>query len=278
MTTAPTTSFVKPSIFLRNLDTSKFKKTNKKKLAKVNRHKTSAFPVKLYRMLEQVEQEGRQSIVSWNPDGRTFQVHKHERFANEVLPGHFKQSKYKSFQRQLNFYNFQRIVSGPLEGSYGHQMFIRGNEQMCHNIKRVSSTSPTPITPPQQQQTLSFAGLEQLSRVPRLVSTCTESHATPGAVPSAALPTTVLSREMSIGEIATLFQQHSTDTFLEGEDDSLLLEENEGENKNTAASRRESALSILNARLSFIGENFFVIPGEDDLPDTFDEEALVAAV
>lgn len=123
--------------------------------------------------------------------------------------------------------------------------------------------------------------MEQLERIPRLVS-CTESHATP-ATTDDVYPMSVPSHEMSIGEIASLFQQYcSSDELLdaaEGEDDvsPLLLDEEElekaFENTAAAASRRESALQLLNARLSFVGKSFFVIPG-DDLPDDFDEEEL----
>ncbi|KAG7360141.1 HSF-type DNA-binding protein [Nitzschia inconspicua] len=134
------------TIFLKNLDLSTIKpKTRRKK--RVNRTLPISFPIKLFQMLEEVQQEGRQSIVGWNPDGKTFQVHQHERFVREVLPKYFKQSKYKSFQRQLNFYQFQRIMSGPLEGSYGHPCFVRGNPELCNRIKRSPCQQPNQQLP-----------------------------------------------------------------------------------------------------------------------------------
>lgn len=135
------------TIFLKNLDLSQLKtKARRKTTTKGKIHNIPiSFPVKLYQMLQEVEREGNQDIVGWNADGKTFRVRpqKMGRFVDELLPRWFKQSKYKSFQRQLNFYQFQRILSGPLEGSYGHSSFIKGHPELCRNIQR---------HPSQQQQ------------------------------------------------------------------------------------------------------------------------------
>jgi len=106
-----------------------------------DRKTTASFPVKLYRMLSEVEKDGKQSIVTWNPDGRTLQVLNHKKFVSEILPNYFKQSKYKSFQRQLNFYGFQRVSHGPLEGSYGHPKFVRGNEEQVKQMNRLDKNT-----------------------------------------------------------------------------------------------------------------------------------------
>ena len=66
-----------------------------------------SFPLKLYEMLERVEAEGCQEVVSWQSHGRCFLVHNAARF-KETLPNFFKLSKIASFQRQLNLYGFQR--------------------------------------------------------------------------------------------------------------------------------------------------------------------------
>jgi hypothetical protein len=122
-------------MFLKNLDLSKIK-SHKQPSNNNTRNQITPFPLKLYRMLEEAENQGNEHIVSWHPDGRSFHVHNAETFVEVVLPHHFKQTKYKSFQRQLNFYGFQRITSGHHEGSYGHTNFIRGNEELCKVIKR----------------------------------------------------------------------------------------------------------------------------------------------
>lgn len=126
------------SVYFKNLDLSKI---YKKKSQKRRRQPANAFPVKLYRMLEEVALNGDEDVVGWSPDGLSFQVRDTTRFVNEVMTSHFKQSKYKSFQRQLNFYGFRRITHGPNEGSYCHQWFIQGNEDMCKKIRRTDTQS-----------------------------------------------------------------------------------------------------------------------------------------
>jgi hypothetical protein len=59
------------------------------------------FVWKLYEMLEDIERTSREDIVSWVDGGRAFKVHKMDEFLNDIIPQYFKQSKYKSFQRQL---------------------------------------------------------------------------------------------------------------------------------------------------------------------------------
>jgi hypothetical protein len=80
------------------------------------------FPLKLHKMLEDVEKEGRAWIISWNEDGRSFTVHKPKVFAQSIMQKHFNQTKYKSFQRQLNLYNFQRVPRGKVKGVCTYKM------------------------------------------------------------------------------------------------------------------------------------------------------------
>lgn len=61
----------------------------------------SSFPFKLYEMLQKVEEEHMEHIVSWQSHSRCFVVHKPGEF-KELLPRFFKLSKIASFQRQLN--------------------------------------------------------------------------------------------------------------------------------------------------------------------------------
>lgn len=44
------------------------------------------FPVKLHYMLTELENDGMDDIVSWQPHGRCFLVHKQQRFVEQVLP------------------------------------------------------------------------------------------------------------------------------------------------------------------------------------------------
>jgi hypothetical protein len=44
------------------------------------------FPVKLHYMLTELENDGMADIVSWQPHGRCFLVHKQQQFVEQVLP------------------------------------------------------------------------------------------------------------------------------------------------------------------------------------------------
>ena len=62
------------------------------------------FPWKLHQLLDEAEKNGNESIISWLPKpGSGFQVHLPDEFTNIIMPSYFKQTKYKSFTRQVRF-------------------------------------------------------------------------------------------------------------------------------------------------------------------------------
>lgn len=71
-------------------------------------NKENQFPAKLYEMLEAVDTLGLSHAVSWLPHGRSFQVKDPTQFMHLVVPQFFKATKYRSFQRQLNLWDFRR--------------------------------------------------------------------------------------------------------------------------------------------------------------------------
>mmetsp|Transcript_19979 Transcript_19979/g.49713 ORF Transcript_19979/g.49713 Transcript_19979/m.49713 type:complete len:332 (+) Transcript_19979:60-1055(+) len=122
------------------------------------------FAWKLYEMLETVHKnKGDTEIVSWVDGGEAFKVHDLKRFVDEIVPIYFKQSKYKSFQRQLYFYGFIRENSsgkqGHTPGSYRHPRFVRGQKTWCLSMapkkskKRGSSKSPVMGSSPKKVST-----------------------------------------------------------------------------------------------------------------------------
>jgi hypothetical protein len=101
------------------------------------------FPVKLHDMLHDAEKKGFQHIVSWLPEGNRFQIHDPEALT-DVLQVYFRQTKYKSFLRQLQNYGFARILKGPGKGICRHELFLKGNRVISQRIKRVSRSNPSP--------------------------------------------------------------------------------------------------------------------------------------
>ena len=87
-------------------------------------------------MLDKIEDDGHADIVSWQPHGRCFVVHKPREFVETLMPTYFRQTKLSSFQRQLNLYGFSRITKGCDKGGYYHELFLRGRTWLCNRMSR----------------------------------------------------------------------------------------------------------------------------------------------
>ena len=95
------------------------------------------FPLKLHKMLDEVETALMDHVISWQPHGRCFKVKSSEDI-KPLLDLYFGGAKYSSFQRNLNIYGFKRITRGPDAGSYYHEMFLRGREHLCGRMMRTA--------------------------------------------------------------------------------------------------------------------------------------------
>lgn len=101
------------------------------------KHKKSDknFPVKMHRILSNPMYS---HIITWMPHGRAFKILKREELIRDVIPGFFVCSKYESFTRQLTAWNFKRLyASGPDEGCYYHEAFLRGMPELTCFIRRL---------------------------------------------------------------------------------------------------------------------------------------------
>lgn len=146
---------------------------------------TVPFPEKLHKMLSNIEKDGYSHIISWQPHGRCFVVHKPKEFVAKIMPLYFKQTKLTSFQRQLNLYGFCRLTTGTDRGGYYHELFLRGRPSLCKRMIRtrikgtgskgvnnpssepnfyempfVSATRGTPLDPPRLTKSLKEEGCE----------------------------------------------------------------------------------------------------------------------
>jgi len=91
------------------------------------------FPYKVHKMLDEDP-----TILSWCPHGRAFYLHDADRFVNEILPKHCRQTRWSSFRRQLNLYGFRRVPGhGSDASAYFHELFLRDHRNLCHFMQRV---------------------------------------------------------------------------------------------------------------------------------------------
>mmetsp|Transcript_15973 Transcript_15973/g.23816 ORF Transcript_15973/g.23816 Transcript_15973/m.23816 type:complete len:586 (-) Transcript_15973:156-1913(-) len=108
---------------------------------------SNKFPLKLMGILDTCEHP---DIIGWLPHGRGFVIRDKRRLADIVLPKYFKESKYTSFSRRLNRWNFTIQTHGHKEASYFHPLFIQGDPQ------RALEMHPTPQSSNSKRETRYF--------------------------------------------------------------------------------------------------------------------------
>uniref|UniRef100_A0A7S2Y922 HSF-type DNA-binding domain-containing protein n=1 Tax=Entomoneis paludosa TaxID=265537 RepID=A0A7S2Y922_9STRA len=102
-----------------------------------DRTPNAAFPLRLHETLLEIEQDGHDDIIGWLAHGRSFKIHKQQEFVEQILPKYFVMTKKSSFLRQLNLYGFNRLSGvGPDQGSYYHELFLRGMKFLCRRMQR----------------------------------------------------------------------------------------------------------------------------------------------
>ncbi|KAL9187739.1 hypothetical protein ACHAXT_006117 [Thalassiosira profunda] len=102
--------------------------------------KKDHFPRKLYAMLEHAAATEHAAAASWVDDGRAFAIHDREAFLADLVPRFFKQTKYRSFTRQLNLWGFQRSSTRTV-GKWEHPHFVRGDLEGLSAIERIEVKS-----------------------------------------------------------------------------------------------------------------------------------------
>lgn len=114
------------------------------------------FPQKLFDLLKKASEENRSSdIVSWSPDGMTFVVHNHARFAAELLPAYFGHTQLRSFDRQLNYWGFELVSPRTINNrsfggkSWKHPFFQKDRRDLLKQVTRkiAGASSSSQIAP-----------------------------------------------------------------------------------------------------------------------------------
>jgi hypothetical protein len=137
---------------------------------------TNAFPWQLHLLLDDAEIKGFSHVVSWLERGTMFKVHKTKEFADLIMPCYFKnQTRYKSFQRQLNFYRFHRFETGKNKGACFHELFMRDKPDLCTHMNRVKVTRGRPGRAQEQTLLLDDHEPPPSPKAPRLLSSTRES-------------------------------------------------------------------------------------------------------
>jgi len=60
---------------------------------------------------------------SWNTTGTSIIIHDIQYFTKYVLPRFFKHSNFQSFVRQLNMYDWHKVIQDPSNGEFKHPHF-----------------------------------------------------------------------------------------------------------------------------------------------------------
>ena len=94
------------------------------------------FPIKLQILLKMAEELSFQHIISWLPHGRAFIIQRPLSFEKEIMKEFFNPTKFSSFKRQLNLYDFKRITNGVDSGAYYHEMFLRSKPLLALKMVR----------------------------------------------------------------------------------------------------------------------------------------------
>ena len=95
------------------------------------------FPQKLYRLINDLEEQGERDIIDFESDNKTIRIHDQNRFMNEIVPIYFRHGmRLASFRRQLNMYGFQRTSWGANGESYEHPRFLKGKPELLVDVKR----------------------------------------------------------------------------------------------------------------------------------------------
>ena len=96
------------------------------------------FPDILHEILQKQNDDIISSIISWLPDGAGFAIHNKRDFEAVILLTYFNGIKFRSFQRQLNIYGFQRLEKGYQDTyAYWHNFFVPDQAHLINFMKRV---------------------------------------------------------------------------------------------------------------------------------------------
>ena len=100
------------------------------------------------RLLEDAHRQGFDGVIGWQRGGKSFEVRDPAAFEEKIMRRYFsRQSKYKSFQRQINTYGFRLIDRGSLQGGYYHPNFSRHGGGVPPRLPATGRKEEAPMDP-----------------------------------------------------------------------------------------------------------------------------------
>ena len=83
-------------------------------------------------------------LICWSVEGKSFIIKNQTEFAKSLLPHYYKHANMASFVRQLNMYDFHKVMNVEVGGlkaereevEFAHPYFERGQEHLLEQIKR----------------------------------------------------------------------------------------------------------------------------------------------
>lgn len=108
--------------------------------------RSQRLPIKLATILSDAKFS---DIVSWMPHGRSWRILRPKQFTSDVMPKYFEYDNYNSFIRLVNAWGFRRVTSGVDQGSYYHELFLKGLPHLHRRMRR--------LAPKQKKKTASEA-------------------------------------------------------------------------------------------------------------------------
>jgi len=106
-------------------------------------HCREQFPIKLYALLDLASaidantKGAAVASVAWLPHGRAFRIEDQREFMEVAVPMFFKQTKIRSFFRQLNLWGYRRISKGIDAGAWHNEFFLRGQPKEMDKMVRI---------------------------------------------------------------------------------------------------------------------------------------------
>jgi hypothetical protein len=70
----------------------------------------------MVRFIDNIDDPTEPALLILRRFSNSFVVHNRKEFVRLIMPVYFRMSKFASFQRQLNLYDYKRITSGPDKG------------------------------------------------------------------------------------------------------------------------------------------------------------------